>query len=264
MPEKSIQSLLASLGFTAKETQIYLAIQKQGKVAPTDLAELTRINRTTVYSVIKELIKKGVIIEDLGSPKKEIIATPPEDLLNIIQNQRVKLDEQQTSTEQAIAQIKQLAGEATYPVPKIQFIKEDRLESFLYERTPIWDQSMLATDVNYLGFQEPLFVEHYEKWIDWYWQRAPEAIKLRLLSNVQNPIEAKMTQKQYAQRQIIFWKGNVNFGSTTWVMGDFVVMIVLSSSPNYLVEIHDARLAQDQRTLFAGILEDIAQKQNQS
>lgn len=257
MKDAPANQLLELLGLTPKETQIYIAIQKQGRVAPADLADITKINRTTVYSVAKELLNKGIVLEDLGSPKRELLATPPEDLRKLIDQDLDAIKQRESVLDEAIESIKSVAGNAAYPVPRIQFIKEDRLESFLYERTPTWDASIVERGGEYLGFQEPIFVEKFEDWIDWYWGQAPSTIQLKLLSAKNSDAESRVATKGHDRRQIIFWKATITFNTTTWVMGDYVVMFVLSTSPNYLVEIHDHRFAENQRVLFRGIIADI-------
>lgn len=257
MPDTTTEQLLELIGLTPKEAQLYVAIQKQGRVAPADLADITKINRTTIYSVAKELLNKGIIVEDLGSPKRELLATPPEDLRKLIDQELNAIKQRESVLDEVIESIKSVAGDAAYPVPRIQFIKEDRLEAFLYERTPVWDSSIVERGGEYLGFQEPIFVEKFEDWIDWYWNQAPSKIQLKLLSATHSDTEARVAAKGYDRRQIIFWKDSVAFNTTTWVMGDYVVMFVLSTSPNYLVEIHDQRFAENQRLLFRGIIADI-------
>ena len=75
-----LQQLLKQLEFSEKESQVYLAVLAQGKILPVDVAKITNINRATVYSVAKELIKKGVIAEDLGGKARYLVALPPKDL----------------------------------------------------------------------------------------------------------------------------------------------------------------------------------------
>lgn len=253
---ETLPSLLQSLGFTKKEATVYLAIQKQGRVLPVDLAEITGINRTTVYSVVKALLAKRVVIEDLGSPKRELLATAPEELAHLLERQLKEIKQKQTIVDEAVTLVRSLAGEAAYPVPKIQFVKEDQIEAFLYDRTSVWNDSILKTKSLYLGFQEEAFVEQFADWINWYWENTPKEIHLRLLSN-DSKAERHVAAQGHKRREIIFWKENLQFSATTWVMGDYVVMFVLSSSPNYLVEIHDARFAENQRALFEGILEHV-------
>ncbi len=255
-----LPSLLLSLGFTQKEADVYLAVEKHGRIVPADLAEATGINRTTVYSVTKELLARGVIVEDLGSSSRELLATAPEELQRLLERELAEVKQKQSIVDEAVEMVRDIAGEALFPVPKIQYVKEDRIEAFLYDRTPVWNDSMVKGDGSYLGFQEAEFVGKFEEWIDWYWKRAPEKIQLRLLAETDTEAESRVSSKGYKQREIVFWKTSVDFTATTWVMGEYVVMFVLSSSPNYLVEIHDARFAENQRSLFEAILEDVDAK----
>ena len=79
-----IHDLLKQLDFNEKERDIYLAVLKNGKITPAEVAKITRINRTTVYSVSSDLIKRGVIAEDLGGRIRYLVARPPEDLSEIL------------------------------------------------------------------------------------------------------------------------------------------------------------------------------------
>ncbi len=102
------------------------------------------------------------------------------------------------------------------------------------------------------GFQDHTLVEQYKEWIDWFWQRAPKNLHLRLLTNM-SPIETEMATRSYTRRNMRFWKQGDMFTGTTWVTGDYMIMIVTNKHPHYLVEIHDAVFAQNMRALFQGI-----------
>lgn len=254
---EQIHLLLEKLGFTKKEAEIYLAIQQQGKATATYLAEITGINRTTVYSVTHELLAKRVIREDFGSQKRELLALPPEKLLALLESQKKAIQEQEKRAEEAIELIKTSTKNAAYPVPKIQFIKGEDIESFLKKRTKTWNKSLLEQGGEWLGFQESSFVGKFEDWIDWYWAGAPQGISLQLITSDRHEAEKRVAGKGYDRRKIVFWENQLPFTATTWVMGDYVVMLSLSSEPHYLVEIHDARMAENQRALFHGILQEI-------
>ena len=74
-----VETLLQQLGFTANEIAVYLAVLENGKITPTDVAKRTGVNRTTVYSVAKELAKRGVMVVDLGGVNHYLVALPPRD-----------------------------------------------------------------------------------------------------------------------------------------------------------------------------------------
>jgi DNA-binding MarR family transcriptional regulator len=242
---------LKDLGFSEKECEIYILLLQHGKMGPAEISKLTQISRPTVYSVAKELVKKGVILEDLGGPSRTFIPKPPEDLSLLINREQKRLDAKKYAVSKAILELKGLAQATKYTIPKIIFIPEEDVERYLYKQTPTWNASIRKTKTIYWGFQDPSLVAHYEAWIDWYWQQSNPP-KLQLLSNVSN-IETEMKAKNYINREIRFWQNTSAFTTTTWVMGDYVVMINTKNKPFHLVEFHDATLAENFRQLFSGI-----------
>ncbi|OGE77900.1 MAG: hypothetical protein A2751_02545 [Candidatus Doudnabacteria bacterium RIFCSPHIGHO2_01_FULL_46_14] len=259
-----IQDTLKSLGFGDKEIAVYLAVLQHGKITPGALARIAGINRTTCYSVINELVEKGVVAQDLGSTNMYVVARPPADLQHVVTKQEKLLQKKKASLPDAIQELQALAKNVKYSVPKIVFVAEDELENHLHKQSPIWDDSMLQYDGIWWGFQDHAFVGAYEKWIDWYWEEcAKPGISLRLLSNES---AEKIKKKKFAQRDIRFWDQSHNFQATTWILGDYVVMIVADARPHYLVEIHDQVLAHNLREVFKGIWNtmDLKPKQKNS
>ena len=128
------------------------------------------------------------------------------------------------------------------------------MENYIYKQTPAWNESILKGDKIWWGFQDVSFVSAYGDWIEWYWQRAPEEVTLRLFSNDES-IERDMQTRTPARRAIRFWKGEQAFTGTLWVIGDTVVTINTRQKPFTLVETRDRLLAQNLRTVFAALWE---------
>lgn len=248
-----IEKILKQLGFGDKEIRVYLTILEQGKTTPTNIATLTGIKRTTVYSIAKELLDKGVIIEDLAGSHGFLIALPPEDLRNIAKKEERELQDKKVLIDQAITELQTFTKNTKYSIPKITFIYEEDLENFLYKQTPEWNRSIMANDGSWWGFQDPSFPEQYSKWIDWFWnESAPKNLMLKLLSN-KTQTEAQMA-KIYDRRLIKFWKGEgESFTGSTLVAGDYILLIITSQKPHYLVQIHDTKMAHNMRELFKSI-----------
>jgi hypothetical protein len=221
-----IHDLLKQLDFNEKGPigkKVYFA---ERKITPAEIAKITRINRTTVYSVSSDLIKRGVIAEDLGGRIRYLVARPPEDLSEILRKDENDLQEKKKVIEKAITELKSFSKHTVYSVPKIVFISEDDLESYLYKRSANWCKSIMEYDGVWWGFQDPTFVLHYQKWIDWFWQNvASSGLVLNLLSN-KAAIEKVMQEKEYANRRNIkVWKETKKFTGTLWVAGDYVVTL---------------------------------------
>ncbi len=246
-----LESLLGQIGLSPKESRLYLAILKQRRATPAELARLTKINRATIYHLAIGLVSRGMVAEDLGGTKRSFVALPPSALEQLIEHQRKELQLQEGLVRQAVAKLSIVTAAKEYPVPKVHFVEEGQLRKFLYDEHEQWLRSMVEVDPDraWWGFQDHTLVEHYSKWIDWTWKQNPKyKIRVNLLSN-ESSVERRYKGK-YVDRHIKFLGDQTNFTATTWVTGDFVSMVHTREHPHYLVEIHDARFAQNMRALF--------------
>lgn len=254
-----VQELLKQLGLSDKEARVYLAVLGQGKATPAEIARVTKINRSTVYNIARELAEKGVIAEDLGGKTRYLLAKPPKDLVGLVAKDKKRIGEKEEIIERAVQELQAFTKDKKYTIPKIVFIGDEDLEDYLYKQSPIWSESILKRDkaATWWGFQDRHFVSHYEGWIDWYWESsAPKEISLKLLSN-ESAEEIK--NKKFPRRKIKFFKGDGEFTGTLWICGSYLIMIVTSKRPHYLVEIYDTILAQNIREVFRGIWERVGE-----
>lgn len=252
-----VNDILEQLGLNNKQIAVYLTVLEHGTMSPSAVGRITNINRTTVYAIAKELIGKGFMTEDLGASTTTLIATRPEDLQALIGREEIALKKKRELVEKAVEELAPLAKAVTSPIPKIKYIQERNIEEYLYQQSPVWNASLMQSDETktWWGFQDNNIVRSFEDWIDWYWEKgSPSGIQLKLLSN-QGAETIK--KKKFEQRQIKFWKGSKDFTATTWVNGDYIIMIMTAQRPFYLVEIHDKVLAHNMRELFKGIWEGI-------
>lgn len=253
----TLNETLKNLGLNEKQISVYLTVLQQGKISPANVAKITRINRTTVYSVAKELAEKGYISEDLGGTNSYLVAVPPDDLKYVIQKEEKKLETKKTLLEAAIRDLQSFTKNTKYSIPRITFVQEEDLETYLYKRSDEWHASIMKYDGILWGFQDHTFAENYEKWIDWEWQiGGPKDLRLRLFSN-ESKIEEKNKGKGYNRRQIKYWKKGNTFTASVWVHGDYLILVATRERPHYLVEIYDVLLAHNMRVFFQGIWDEI-------
>ena len=250
------KELLRTLGLTGKEIVVYGAVLKRRRVTPAELSTSTRLNRTTVYAVAKSLIGKGYLAEDLAGRKRTLVAVPSEELRKLFRREERELKEKEKSIERLIAELSLVQAGAEYPVPKIRFVEYADVEDYLHDRFPAWIKSMKeSSGGEWWGFQDHSFVERFKEWIDWSWKHTPPEIELKLLSNLSD-IERRLAGK-YAKRHIKFWEKGGNFTATTWIMGEYMVLLQTNAKPFYLIEIHDALLSHNQREVFKGLWETL-------
>lgn len=243
--------MLKSLGLKENEVRLYQAVVKAGDVTPSALAKLVGIKRTTAYSLVRGLSEKGLLVEDATRRPRKIRGASADEVRSLISDEVELLKIRERALVNLADELSRLAAESFYPVPHIRFIEEHRLDKFLYHEMPAWFESMLKVEPTFWGFQDQTFVEHYRKWIDWQWRHAPKTIDLKLLSN-QSPVERSLSGK-YPRRHIKFWGKTGNFASSTWVMGEYVVIVNTRQRPFYLVEIQSESLAHDLREIFKNL-----------
>ncbi len=249
--------MLTNIGFNEKEIAVYLTLLKKGYANAGALAKATGISRPTVYNVVQALVAKGVIVENLAGKSAKFAALPPDNLRNLLKVDQALLVKKEQVITEAIQFLSNIQLEDTHPVPHIRYIEEKRLKDYLHEATLRWDKSGQETDKTWWGFQDHTLVEQYERYIHWFWKNVAQDTEVKLLTN-HSAVERRMNiYHKYAKRHIKLWNQAGHFNATTWVVGEYVIMVITSKKPMYLVEIHDATYAESQRNLFRGIWEEL-------
>lgn len=251
-----LEQLLNQLGLGEKEKAVYQLVLEHGKIAPALLARLAKINRTTAYSVANELKSKGLIVEDLGSRTIYYLPAREKELERIIEEEKEKAKNRESVFHELQKFLKNIPESKTYSVPRIRFVDEADLEDYLFETSPKWHKSLIASDPDctWWGFQDHTFVEKFEKWIDRDWEISSPKMKLKLLTN-QSDIEEKMKSKKYKDRRMMKFWGTNEFTATQWIVGSYIVLVITKQRPYYLVEIHDSVMAHNMREVFKRIWE---------
>lgn len=251
-----INEILKSLGFSEKEIAVYICILEQGKVSAATVARITKINRTTVYSVSKELIKRGIIAEDLAGTQRYFTALPVETLQKAYTEEEQALKKKKEAIDGLMKELSTLPKSKHYSVPKIRFIDEFGISDFLIKQLPVWIESAKTTDKNWWGFQDTSFIDEYPEWFKYHWEIFPADFGTRLFTN-KKPSEEKFAEhvKDTDRRQIKYWDVSEEFTATHAVLGNYVLFCMTREHPHYLVEIHDSVMAENLRQMFKGMWE---------
>ena len=115
------------------------------------------------------------------------------------------------------------------------------------------NESMLKTESLWNGFQDNSFVDYYQEWVDWYWkQDSSKKIKLQLLTN-QSPTEKQLKKISYPNREVKFYKKSHTFSATTWIAGEYMIILETKQRPHYAIEIRNSVLTNNQREIFKAL-----------
>lgn len=250
-------AVLEPLDLNKNETFLYKAVLKAGQLTPAEIAKLTNMKRPTAYNVGRSLVEKGLLVEDTTRRPAVFALADAEQVLTQISKEKKQLAEREQSYQKIAAEISKLTAGKEYVVPTVRFVEEHKIDDFMRKQSLIWDKNMLDIDERtWWGFQDHTFVEHFGDWIAWYWKQSPQTIDLKLLSNgAKTEVDFARNNKHLERRVIKFWGEAASFYSTTWAIGDYIVMINTRTKPFYLVEIHDKLMAHDQREVFRNLWE---------
>lgn len=261
-----LNEALKNLGFSDKEISIYLCILENLKISATKIAKITSINRTTIYSVCKDLLAKGIITEDLGGVSRYYVALPPEELENIYKSEAEKIQQQKTIIQKILPELQALPKSKNYSVPKIRFIDELHLKDFLFKQLPIWIESTKASpdpiDKNWWGFQDASLLQAYSEFSKYFWEALPKDYGSYLFTNNEKTEQEfyqylKGQPESLERRHMKYWPASKKFTATHVVLGDYVMFAITETHPHYLVEIHDAVMANNLREMFKAMWDKI-------
>jgi len=87
MSDADVSSLFLELGLTEYETKTLSTILKLKEAEAPDISRLAQVPKTRVYDVLDKLIKRGLIIEISGRPKKYHGINPAESI-NLLLNEK--------------------------------------------------------------------------------------------------------------------------------------------------------------------------------
>lgn len=254
---------MADLGLSEREIDVYLELQKLGRATPARLSQATGINRTTVYSIAKTLLKKGLAEGDLGRKTLELTAPPPENLAILLDKNLQELNRKRRIADQAIAELKLLPHSRALEVPRIRFVEQHEIADFLRARLDEWNESVKNATGTWWGFQDTTFVSSYGSWVqEWFKRKSSRGLHVKLLSN-NTSAEKQMARGSATQREVRFWK-DIKFTSSLWVVGEYVIVLYTRDEPYHLIEIKNKELARNLELVFQNLWVELERKRSRA
>ena len=244
-----LEESLQQLGLSPSETAVYLSVVRLGKTLPSRVAKDTGIKRSTVYGLIKSLVEKRLVEEDLGGKTTYVIARPLEALDDLLTEDKRQLKRKQKALDHSISELEQLSHSGSYSPPRIRFVEERDMFDYMKKRIKDWQDDSIKYDVTWWGFQDYSIIDKYEDWIDKSWKVAPKGWQLKMVSN-HAPIEKKKAKQYGGRRHMKYWNHATDFTSTVAVSGDYILMWMTRERPHYMIELYDKVLAHNLREYF--------------
>ncbi len=249
-----LTELLKQIGLTENESTVFSCIAQHKKVTAAQITRFTNIKRETVYTVLRELVKKKLIIEDIGSSITHTFSpASAEELLSLLEDDKKRLAQKKEKVLKIIEEINSLPSSKSFSIPQIRYIDEIRLKDFLLNESGKWLKSGEKNDKTWWGFQDASLIENYPEWPKYFFSKYPSLTKLKIVTN-KKPAEIKL-KKEYGDREGVRYIKGEEFTTTHVIIGDYILMIMTRQRPHYLIEIHDSVMAENLRVVFKKLWE---------
>ena len=100
-----LNAQLAKLDLKDSEIKIYISLLSTGKASISDISRKTSINRTTVYSPLESLLKKGLLFKTTNKKRILYSAENPKKIISILKAEKRQLDQKQKNIEKIIPEL---------------------------------------------------------------------------------------------------------------------------------------------------------------
>ena len=238
---------MVSLGMSGKHAVIFEQLVEGSAETPLSLSRKTKLNRSSIYRYLEELVNNGLVEEVLRGKTKTYQACNPESLSLVVAKQEAKL---LTLKEEVPAVVAQLRDKHVEKIVETQ-IKHFRGKEGLQQM--LWN--VVSSGKEFVGFG-------YEDWNTSVGKRFAEKLRLKMMMNeirsreILNKVDddysytglgTRYTQV-YEHRAIAQEVLRVRYD--TYIYGDVFAYYYHIQGEMFGVEIHNREIAQTERAMF--------------
>jgi len=244
-----LEEKLCQIGLTANEAKVYLEMLRIGPQGASVIAKRSALNRTTTYSILKELAKKGIVSSCVEARCKLFQANDPNALVGYLDRQSKTYEYYKGEILTVIPQLREMTGHYHFkgPVAKyydgiagVKYVIQDTLsakgEILAYLALDRWLKTGLKgyRDLPILKRNVPLRAVVMD---------TPETHSF--LSENHDP-ENSMTKILYVkpEQNSGFFENEIN------IYDDKVAIIHLEKGAEYALLIESKEVAMTQRAIF--------------
>jgi len=116
-----LQDKLLQIGLSDNEAKIYLSLLKLGPQAVSIIAKKNHLNRTTTYSILQSLEKKGIVSFYRNGSMKYFVANDPNSLVGFIDRKCQEFDYYRDEILSSVSDFRQLGGNYEFDKPVVTY-----------------------------------------------------------------------------------------------------------------------------------------------
>lgn len=245
MYDKLFESLLVS----PDESKLYIAMLSSGSITAGDLAKQTGFPRPSVYTILKRLVIKGLVLESRKDNKKVFIPIHPDQVVDLFEVKKKELEYSEKEFKSLLPDLRSLLS-GSYISPKLEiFESREGLERVLKDMLlyrditteAVWPiQTMIDT-------LSPTFFDRHNR----------ERIQRNIFTRAIWPENQVINFKKHPylgsgkdfKREIRIAPENIDFSMGYWIYGSKIAFLS-SRKESFGFIIESAELAKTLRSQF--------------
>jgi len=232
--------LLENLGLTKNEAKTYLTLLKLGSVPAGPLIKVLGMFRAQVYNLLDILIEKGLVHYVVQANRKYFEAQDPERLLELIQNKKQILENQEKELEKVIPKLKLERKLETETQEGTIYKGKKGLKSIFEDILKYKNQEFKVMGAS--GKFKELFHAYF---IHWHNRRVKAKINLKIIYSE----SVRKEKRKLKLTEIKYIKDMHVTPSTTFIYADKVAIIMWSGIPLAFL-IRSENVAESYREFF--------------
>ncbi len=231
------------LNLREEHLAIYLANLERGESSISKLAIKSNVPRTTIYSLIEDLIKQGLITKTLKREKANYVAADPEVLAILLDNKQKEIAQSLNAVKDNLSELKSMQNKKSNK-PKVEFLEGAEGIKQAYNMT--FDAKEILIQCLAENYEEVVkgkfFEEYFEKFFKKTNIRSKEILKL----------EDDDYVSEYRSDKNLQLRVPVKPGSETDVMiyDDKVIFVSFNKERPYSLVITDKDIATSLRNIY--------------
>ena len=165
---ENLLKILGEIGFSEKESRIYLALLELEQATANEVARKADINRTSAYDVLEVLIKRGVVSKYKKKARTFFMVGDPRKLISYLEHEKGDFEKTIEKQERKITEVLPELVSLQNPLstrPKVQFFEGVKGMREAYEDTLTAKDGILAyanVETVHAGIPN-FFPEYYQR-----------------------------------------------------------------------------------------------------
>jgi len=240
----NLLSILKSIGLSENQAKVYLAGLELGPTRILELARISGVKRTTIYSVMEELLDHDYFTTLKKEGKKQYLAIDPDSLKHMI------LERHETLTHN-LPELRALYSLS--PVkPKVVFYEGiENLKRIMEEPIHLIPKGQLYYRIN-SGQQEMIKAVGADWWKELAEKRVKKGLPIKVIADrIPQPIPELVEAGPKALRDIRFLPKNIHIPVREQIYGDRVAIIDLKTLMALVIE--DVNIARLHEVFFESL-----------